>query len=312
MRRLEHSFDRSCVEISVSDPDAKHALWRHRLVPSRRTEMMMTTRNWSALGQRLEGGTLGSDAEPYAEYLRCASGVEAIAATKRDRDRLLGLRPGARALEVCCGLGDDARRLASLVEPGGSVVGVDASRALLERARRDAPEVTWVVGDAHQLPFEASSFDAARVERALQHVAEPERVIGEMVRVVRPGGIVLACEPDWGTMALSTNRQDLVDALAAAAEASITHPRVGRALPALLVDAGLEEVEVAAEATVIRDFELLRVLGDLPALVAVTADGDSERASELDSVVSQLERDGAAGRLLAMITLVSAWGRATT
>lgn len=262
-----------------------------------------------ALGRRLEATAAGENAEPYAEYLRCASGVETIAAGKRARDRLLGLGPGGRALEVCCGLGEDARRLAGLVGPGGSVVGLDASRALLERARKDASELTWVLGDAHQLPFENSSFDAARIERALQHVGEPERVLAEMVRVVRPGGIVLACEPDWGTLALSTERQDLADALAATAEASIVHPRVGRALPGLFVDRGLEGIEVAAETSVIRDFELLSVLGDLPGLVAVTADEDASRASDLASLVAQLERDGASGRLLATITLVTAWGR---
>jgi SAM-dependent methyltransferase len=257
----------------------------------------------------MEATAASADAEPYAEYLRRASGVEAIAAAKRARDRLLGLGPGGRALEVCCGLGEDARRLAGLVEPGGSVVGLDASRGLLERARLAAPELTWVVGDARELPFEESCFDAARVERALQHIAEPERVLAEMVRVVRPGGVVLACEPDWGTLALSADRQDLADMLGAAAEISIAHPRIGRALPGLLVDAGFEEVEVAAEAAVIRDFELLWVLGDLPALVAVAADGDAEVVSELAALVAELERDGASGRLLATITLVSTWGR---
>jgi SAM-dependent methyltransferase len=262
-----------------------------------------------ALGRRLETDAQTAGAESYAEYLRVASGVETIAAAKRARDGLLGLGPGGRALEVCCGLGEDARRLAELVRPGGSVVGLDASRALLERARAAAPELRWVVGDAHELPFEESSFDAARVERALQHVREPGQVLAEMVRVVRPGGVVLACEPDWGTMALSTDRQDLADVLAATAEDSVAHPRLGRALPGLLVDAGLHGVEVAAEATAIRDFELLRVLGDLPALVAAAADCDVDRGSELASVVAQLERDGAVGRLLATVTLVSAWGR---
>jgi SAM-dependent methyltransferase len=269
----------------------------------------MSSRDGLALGRRLETDAHTESAESYAAYLHSASGVETIAAAKLARDRLLGLGPGGRALEVCCGLGEDARRLAALVGPGGSVVGLDASRALLERARRAAPGLTWVLGDAHQLPFEESSFDAARVERALQHVAAPERVLAGMVRVVRPGGVVLACEPDWGTLALSADRQDLVDALAVTAESSVAHPRLGRALPGLLLDAGLHGVEVAAEATVIREFQLLRVLGDLPALVAVTADGDRDLAAELDLVVSQLQRDGAAGRLLVTLTLVSAWGR---
>jgi SAM-dependent methyltransferase len=269
----------------------------------------MTDSDRLALGRRLEASASTASAEPYAEYLRCASGVEAIAATKRARDELLGLGPGAEALDVCCGLGDDARRLAALVEPGGRVVGLDASPALVERARASAPEMTWIVGDAHRLPFEESTFDAARVERALQHVAEPDRVLSEMVRVVRPGGVVLACEPDWGTLALSGDRPELVDTLAGAAETAIAHPRVGRALPALLTDTGIERVEVAAEAIVIRDFGLLSVLGDLPALVALVVDGDEDKGREFASLISRLEGDSVAGRLLATVTLVTAWGQ---
>ena len=261
-----------------------------------------------ALGRRLAEDAAG-DAAEYADYLRVASGVDSVARAKRDRDRLLGLRAGSRALEVGCGLGDDARRLAEFVMPGGEVVGLDVSEALLDRARRAAPGVTWVAGDAHELPFATASFDAARVERALQHVADPVQVLAEMARVVRIGGVVMACEPDWATLALSASRQDLVDALQAAAESSIAHPRVGRTLPALLDDAGLAEVVTTAETIVVRDFALLSALADLPALAAVMAD-DGADSSEVAAFVAELRKAGARGRLLGTMTLVSAWGRA--
>ncbi len=262
----------------------------------------------TSIGQGFHNVDAAPNSGPFAEYLRTASRVEAVAAGKRTRDELLGLEPGGRALEVGCGLGDDARRLIACVGDRGSVVGLDASGALLERARTGAPEVEWVQGDAHELPFPDASFDAVRVERTLQHVADPERVVAEMVRVTRPRGVVLVCEPDWATVALSTERQDLADVIRAAAEDAIRHPRLGRALPAMLAGAGLVEVQVVAEALVVRDFALLNALADLPALTAQVAQSGGASTAELEDLASELEHDAARGRLLSTMTLVTAWG----
>ncbi len=88
---------------------------------------------------RLETGfrdvDAAGDAESYADYLSHVNGLESVAAGKRERARLLGLRADSRAIDVGCGLGDDARALSRLVGEHGEVVGVDSSTALLERAR---------------------------------------------------------------------------------------------------------------------------------------------------------------------------------
>lgn len=244
----------------------------------------------------------------YATYLQTASGVPAMAAAKAARDGLLNLRPGTSALEVGCGLGDDARRLADLVGADGEVVGVDVSTAMIEQAQRADDRVRWTPADAHELPFPAGRFDAARAERVLQHTRDPQRVVDEMVRTVRPGGVVLACEPDWATLALSGEDQHVVDALRAAAESVISHPRVGRELPALLQRAGVRDVRVAAECVVIRDFALLEVLGDLAALMEVlVTDGHLTRAVA-ERFTSRLREDASAGRMTGLMTIVTAWG----
>jgi SAM-dependent methyltransferase len=253
-----------------------------------------------------------ADAAHFVDYLRTASAMEAIAAGKQARDGLLGLSPGGRVLEVGCGLGDDARRLLQLVGEEGSVVGLDSSAELLKEARANNPGVDWRDGDAHELSFPDQSFDAVRTERTLQHVETPERVLGEMVRVVRPGGVVLACEPDWGTVAISGDRQDLVDVVGTGAEAMIRHPRVGRALPAMLIDAGLSDVRVGVEALPIRDFDLLNALGDLPTITARAAEEGLASASDLDELIDAFKEDAESGRLFATVTLVTAWGARST
>lgn len=95
-------------------------------------------------------------------------------------------RGDERAVDVGTGAGTLALALAPLVR---EVVGVDVVPELLERARQGAPEnVTFVEGDATELPFESGSFDLACSRRTLHHVAHPERAVAELARVTAPGG----------------------------------------------------------------------------------------------------------------------------
>jgi demethylmenaquinone methyltransferase/2-methoxy-6-polyprenyl-1,4-benzoquinol methylase len=101
------------------------------------------------------------------------------------------VRPGDRVLDVCCGTGDLA--LACAAE-GGRVTGLDFSERMLERARRKTDAVEWVAGDAIALPFADASFDAAAVGFGVRNVPELERALGELRRVLRPGGRVAILE----------------------------------------------------------------------------------------------------------------------
>jgi demethylmenaquinone methyltransferase / 2-methoxy-6-polyprenyl-1,4-benzoquinol methylase len=95
------------------------------------------------------------------------------------------VRRGDRVLDACCGTGDLA--LAD-ERAGGRVVGLDFSERMLERARRKSASVEWVRGDLLELPFEDASFDAATVGFGVRNVADLERSLRELRRVLRPGG----------------------------------------------------------------------------------------------------------------------------
>jgi demethylmenaquinone methyltransferase/2-methoxy-6-polyprenyl-1,4-benzoquinol methylase len=97
----------------------------------------------------------------------------------------LVVRPGDRVLDGCCGTGDLA---IAAQRAGADVVGLDFSPAMLERARRKAPELEWIQGDLLELPFEDASFDAATVGFGVRNVADLERGLAELRRVLRPGG----------------------------------------------------------------------------------------------------------------------------
>jgi demethylmenaquinone methyltransferase / 2-methoxy-6-polyprenyl-1,4-benzoquinol methylase len=95
------------------------------------------------------------------------------------------VRPGDRVLDACCGTGDLA--LAGRTA-GGEVVGLDFSERMLERARRKSAAIEWVRGDLLALPFPEGGFDAATVGFGIRNVPELEAGLGELARVLRPGG----------------------------------------------------------------------------------------------------------------------------
>ena len=96
------------------------------------------------------------------------------------------VKPGDRVLDVCCGTGDLA--IAARDHRAGEVVGLDFSEAMLERARRKAPDLEWVRGDALELPFGDASFDAATVGFGVRNVEDLGLALRELRRVLRPGG----------------------------------------------------------------------------------------------------------------------------
>jgi SAM-dependent methyltransferase len=105
---------------------------------------------------------------------------------------------GARALDVGCGTGVMSMRLA---RHGFDVVGVDHSTDMLAIARdKRAPgdvgsRVEFVEGDARALPFPAASFDVLTCQGVLHHLAELPPCIGEIARVLKPGGAFYLAEP---------------------------------------------------------------------------------------------------------------------
>ena len=112
----------------------------------------------------------------------------------RWRERAVDLArvgPGSRALDVGTGTGDLAIELA---RRGATVTGLDFAPAMLEVARRKAPDIAFERGDALALPHEDDLFDAVTVGFGARNFADLDRGLREMVRVTKPGGRVVVLE----------------------------------------------------------------------------------------------------------------------
>jgi SAM-dependent methyltransferase len=157
----------------------------------------------------------------------------------------VGLKDACLVLDVGCGSGFVTRDIARLTK--GSVVAIDGSTHLITVAKKILGEyrnTTICIGDAQQLPFPSNTFDLVTCNLVLMWADDPEAVVNEMVRVVKPLGKILASlEPDYGGK-IHWPENKKVDPLFAgeAIRRKGGDPHIGRKLRMLFVKAGLETI----------------------------------------------------------------------
>ena len=249
--------------------------------------------------------------EGYAGYLDAVRDVGAVSEWKERSFALLEPRPGAVILDVGCGTGDDVRALAARVAPGGRAIGVDASAAMVEEARRrgEGTGVEFAAGDAVRLGMPDDSVDAARAERTLQHLERPGDAVAEMARVVRPGGRVVAAEPDWQTLVVDPGDPDTMREIARAAACRVRSGTVGRRLRGLLMAAGLEDVDVVARVLVVADAARAELLFDIDGALALAIRAGRVGPAAAAGWRAEASAASASAATLAAMTAFMAWGR---
>jgi len=121
---------------------------------------------------------------------RLLSGMSHEAERAWSLDRL-ALAPDSTVLDLACGPGKTTRMIAAAV-PAGRVLGIDFSTAMLRQALAAAPAaeatVGYVRGDAHRLPLQPASIDAANCAGAFYLFSDPPRVLAGIAAAVKPGG----------------------------------------------------------------------------------------------------------------------------
>jgi ubiquinone/menaquinone biosynthesis C-methylase UbiE len=149
----------------------------------------------------------------------------------------------ARVLEIGCGTGFVTRTLAGW-HGVGQAVGIDPSPVFIEKARtlsQDIPNVSFESGDGRSLPFAADDFDVVVIHTTLCHVPQPERLLTEAFRVLRPQGWIAVFDGDYATATVATSDYDPLERCMHAFRENFVHdPWLVRRLPQLIHAAGFE------------------------------------------------------------------------
>lgn len=124
---------------------------------------------------------------------------------RKDVMKRMNVKKGTKALDVCTGTGDWALSLAQAVGDTGKVIGLDFSENMLKVAKEKLQQtsfqnVSFIHGDAMDLPFSDHSFDYVTIGFGLRNVPDYEQVLKEMYRVCKPGGQVVCLETSQPTL----------------------------------------------------------------------------------------------------------------
>lgn len=245
-----------------------------------------------------------NDPDYFIRFLDEASADESFQAYKQHSFALMDLRPGQHVLDVGCGTGEDARAMAQRVAPGGRVVAVDGSQSMIATARQRAEgcalPVEFQVADAQRLPFADGSFDSSRADRIFMHLESPAEALREMRRVTRPGGRVLVYEVDFETITLDLPDRQRTRQIVNTWCDSFRNGWLGRHVPALFRETGLEEIHISPATLWLRYPVALQMVG--PTTVERACAAGLLTEAEGDDWLRQLQECYQTGTLFCTLT----------
>ena len=195
--------------------------------------------------------SLGSSPGESARLQRQAEELAADSAALLDR---VGLRPGQAAIDLGCGPRGILDLLAGRVAPAGRVVGLDADPAHAAMAaefaaRQGLRDVEIVTADARRTGL-PTGFDVVHARTLLINLPDPAEVTAEMTRLASSGGWVVSMEPDSEHVLCYPPHpafRRLCEIFTVVAGRNGADPRIGRRVPELFRQAGLEDVGVEAK-----------------------------------------------------------------
>ena len=164
----------------------------------------------------------------------------------------IGIRPGARIVEIGCGPRGCLDLLADRAGPAGEVIGIERSEDAVALAQAFVAEhglsnVQVRQGDARATGLERDGFDLVTSRLVLVNIPHPEEVVAEAVALARPGGWVAFHEADWVAHVCDPPLEAwtrLLDLFVAYSRKNGIDPFIGRTVPRLLRKAGIVDVQV--------------------------------------------------------------------
>lgn len=185
---------------------------------------------------------------------------------KNESFHLLHVSGGIRVLEIGCGTGADAWHLAQVAGEEGVVAAIDTGIGMLKVAssRLSNPEdhalpfcsPSFIRMDGRLLAFPDASFDVAREDRVLQHISNPDTVIAEMLRVLKPGGIFTLFEPDWELFIIDGSDRSITRKIMNFWADQFQNGWIGRALYRICKEQGATDLSLRPRTLVMYDLKV--------------------------------------------------------
>ena len=210
----------------------------------------------------------------------------------------LALKPTYRVLDVGSGPGHQAFDMSSVVGTTGRVEGVDSAESAIEIARRRCSElgnVSFQLGEASKLPFDAAAFDAVMSSQVFEYLDDVSGALAEMFRVLKSGGRVVIHDTDWGAALWHSSDPDRMARIMEIFDGHLADPHLPQSLGRKLADAGFKNVRAEAIVQVETDYDPSSVSAILMKFVVgyIVSQGVSQ--SDADAWMDDLVSLGSSG-----------------
>jgi ubiquinone/menaquinone biosynthesis C-methylase UbiE len=228
-----------------------------------------------------------------------------------------GIRPGMACLEIGCGGGDLAFDMARMTGASGGVVGTDFDQTELDLAKSEAAtlklsNVEFRLADITESGPDAE-YDLVHARFLLTHLPDPAATVAKMWRALRPGGVVVVEDIDFRghfSYPESASLARYVELYMELARRGGRDPIIGPRLPALLVDAGFQNVQmnVVQPAGFSGDVKLMTPLTMESIGDKIVAEGLASSAEVANLVTALYDYARTPGTIGCLPRVVEAWG----
>jgi len=195
--------------------------------------------------------------------------LETIRTIKRRAIDLLALKQGDTVIELGCGLAHDSEAIGQLVGKQGAVIALDSSALMLDEAKKRSlqPHIHYQLANAEKLAFQDNTFSAGYADRLLVSQRDVKKVLGELVRVVKPNGRICITDIDLGSVVMYPYIDELTKKLIERLQEIVLNKFIGRELPFLFKLFNLKDIQVYPEAYLVRSFELVNTMINFPRMI---------------------------------------------
>lgn len=182
------------------------------------------------------------------EMTRLQTQAEEFSSSTEESMMKLGIKPDMKVVDIGCGTGSVSFMISPMVGELGRVVGVDSNQYAINYCNEIARSqgilnAKFIISDATSLDFESHTFDISYSRFLFQHVKDASQALSEMVRVTKPGGVVMVEDCDLFTWLLYPKNESVSKLWHWYESIQLergTDPEIGRKLYAMFLDEGLE------------------------------------------------------------------------